>query len=183
MPGLDRGNSVFDVRHRLTFNYVWELPLFRGRTGFSKALLGGWQLNGIVLRQAGAPLGFGNIIFNGDIKNIPLPKDQRNVSQWFNVNAGFNRVASQQLDQNLRTFPLLFSGVRSDGRASWDFSAIKNFPIRESVGFQFRAEVYNAWNHPNFSGPNTSPTSSAFGQVTSTASEPRNWQFSLKLKF
>src|SRR5438552_4081602 len=54
MPGLDRGNSVFDVRHRLTFNYVWELPLFRSRTGFSKALLGGWQLNGIWSFQSGA---------------------------------------------------------------------------------------------------------------------------------
>src|SRR5438094_3362716 len=54
MPGLDRGNSVFDVRHRLTFNYVWELPLFRNRTGFSKALLGGWQLNGIWSFQSGA---------------------------------------------------------------------------------------------------------------------------------
>ena len=54
MPGLDRGNSVFDVRHRLTFNYVWELPLLRSRTGFSKALLGGWQLNGIWSFQGGA---------------------------------------------------------------------------------------------------------------------------------
>jgi hypothetical protein len=181
--------GAFDRPHRVTMSGIWDIPFGRGRAygaslpGAVQFLAGGWQLNGIVLRQAGAPLGFGNVIFNGDIKSIPLPKDQRSVSQWFNVNAGFNRVASQQLDQNLRTFPLLFSGIRSDGRASWDFSAIKNFAIRESVGLQFRAEVYNAWNHANFSGPNTSPTSSAFGQVTGTASEPRNWQFSLKLKF
>jgi len=53
-PGLDRGNSVFDVRHRLTFNYVWELPLFRNRTGFLKAAVSGWQLNGIWSFQSGA---------------------------------------------------------------------------------------------------------------------------------
>jgi outer membrane receptor protein involved in Fe transport len=53
-PGLDRGNSVFDVRHRLTFNYVWELPLFRKRTGFVRAVLGDWQLNGIWSFQSGA---------------------------------------------------------------------------------------------------------------------------------
>src|SRR5438034_11114680 len=53
-PGLDRGNSVFDVRHRLTLNYVWELPLFRKRTGFAKSALGGWQLNGIWSFQSGA---------------------------------------------------------------------------------------------------------------------------------
>ncbi|PYX69201.1 MAG: hypothetical protein DMG72_21355 [Acidobacteria bacterium] len=54
LPGLDRGNSVFDVRHRLTFNCVWELPLFRNRTGFLKAALSGWQLNGIWSFQSGA---------------------------------------------------------------------------------------------------------------------------------
>jgi hypothetical protein len=53
-PGLDRGNSVFDIRHRLTLNYVWELPFFRNRTGFAKLALGEWQLNGIWSFQSGA---------------------------------------------------------------------------------------------------------------------------------
>jgi hypothetical protein len=53
-PGLDRGNSVFDIRHRLTFNYVWELPFFRNRKGMSAATLGGWQWNGIWAFQSGA---------------------------------------------------------------------------------------------------------------------------------
>ncbi len=53
MPGLDRGNSVFDIRHRLVLNYVWDLP-FGHRTGFMNALLGGWQLNGIWAIQTGA---------------------------------------------------------------------------------------------------------------------------------
>ena len=88
------------------------------------------------------------------------------MNQWFNVNAGFNRNAAQQLQFNLRTFPLLFSGIRGDGRANWDFSAIKNFAIRESVDLQFRAECYNSFNHPNFSGPNTDPVSTAFGTIT-----------------
>jgi hypothetical protein len=61
-----------------------------------------------------------------------------------------------------RTFPLLLSGARGDGRASWDLSAIKNFPITEKVTAQFRAECYNAWNHANFSGPNTDAVSTAW---------------------
>ena len=105
------------------------------------------------------------------------------MNQWFNVNAGFNPNAAQQLQFNLRTFPLLFAGMRGDGRATWDFSAIKNFALHEKVALQFRAECYNSFNHPNFNAPNTDPTSSAFGTITNTASDPRNWQFSLKVKF
>ena len=53
LPGLDRGNSLFDIRHRLVFNYVWDLP-FGKHTGFANALLGGWQYNGIWAFQTGA---------------------------------------------------------------------------------------------------------------------------------
>jgi TonB dependent receptor len=52
-PGLDRGNSVFDIRQRLVFSYVWNLPLGE-HTGFLNALLGGWQYNGIWAFQTGA---------------------------------------------------------------------------------------------------------------------------------
>jgi len=54
LPGLDRGNSTFDVRHRLVGNFVWELPLARNAHGFYGALAGGWQLNGIMSYQTGS---------------------------------------------------------------------------------------------------------------------------------
>ncbi len=54
LPGIDRGNSIFDVRHRLVGNYVWELPFFRSQQGFMGHVLGGWSLNGIISRQTGA---------------------------------------------------------------------------------------------------------------------------------
>jgi hypothetical protein len=149
----------------------------------SSLVLGGWQLNGIVIRQAGPPLAFGNVLFVGDINDIALPQGQRSVDRWFNTAAGFNRVAAQQLQFNVRTFPLFLSGVRGDGRSSWDLSAIKNFRIQEKIAIQFRAECYNAWNHANFSTPVTDPVNTAFGQVTSTASDARSWQFSLSVKF
>ena len=53
-PGLDRGNAVFDIRHRLTFNYVWELPFFQKTHGALGTVLGGWQWNGIWSFQSGA---------------------------------------------------------------------------------------------------------------------------------
>jgi hypothetical protein len=54
LPGLDRGNSTFDIRHRLAFHYVWELPFFRKSRGWRGTLLGGWQWNGIWSFQTGA---------------------------------------------------------------------------------------------------------------------------------
>ena len=187
LPYRSIGN--FDRPHRLSMSGIWELPFGKGRRYGAKLpvpvqfLAGGWQLGGLVVRQAGPALGFGNSIFNGDLHNIPLSKGERDVDRWFNTEAGFNRDSSQQLSYNLRAFPLRFGGIRADGRANWDFSAIKNFPIHEAVTMQFRAECYNSWNHANFNAPNTSPTSSAFGRITSTASDARNFQFSLKLKF
>jgi hypothetical protein len=184
-----RSIGTFDRPQRLAMSGIWDIPFGKGKKYGTKLpravdfVAGGWQLNGLIIRQAGPPLGFGNAIFNGDLKAIPLDKDQRSVNQWFNVNAGFNRNAAQQLQFNLRAFPLLFAGIRGDGRASWDFSAIKSFAVHEAVAVQFRAECYNAFNHPNFSGPNTDPTSSAFGTITGTAADPRVWQFSLKVKF
>lgn len=179
----------FDRTHRLAMSGIWELPVGRGRRfgdGMPSALnavVGNWQLSGVATRQSGPPLGFGNRIFTGDLKNIVLPEDERTADRWFNTEAGFNRVAAQQLASNIRTFPLRFGGIRGDEQIRWDFSFTKSFPIRERFKAQFRAEVFNAWNQTNLGGPNTDPTSSAFGQITGTASEARSWQFALKLTF
>ena len=124
-----------------------------------------------------------NFIFLGDLKNIPLPKDQRNVNRWFNTEAGFNKNNAQQLGSNIRTFPSRFSGVRADGPNNWDLSIIKNTRIKESVSLQFRAEAINALNHPQFTAPNTTPTSTAFGTVTGEFAWPRVIQFGLKALF
>lgn len=180
--------SGLDRTHRVAMSGIWEIPFGRGRQFGTKLpgpvnfIAGGWQISTVIVRQAGPPLGFGNAIFNGDVNTLALPKGQRDVDRWFNTEAGFNRNPAQQLGANIRAFPLRFSGLRGDGRATWDFSAIKNFPIREALTLQVRADAYNAWNHANLNPPNTSPTSSAFGRITSAA-EGRNFQFSLWLKF
>ena len=182
--------STLDRPHRLAASGVWELPFGKGRyfgSSLPRAIdtvLGGWQLGVVMSRQSGAPLGFGNILFVGDIKNIPLPKGQMDVDRWFNTDAGFNRNTRDQLGSNLRTFPLRFSGVRGDDQRSWDFSIVKKFALHgERLKLQFRADVYNAWNQTNFANPNTAPTNSAFGRITATAGDARNWQLGLKLSF
>ncbi len=181
--------ASLDRPHRLAMSGIWEIPVGRGRRfgakmpGALNFIAGGWQLGGVVIRQAGGPLGFGNIIFTGDIKKIPLVKDQRGAGRWFNTEAGFNRNSNEQLANNLRGFPLRLSGLRSDGQASWDFSILKSFAIAEGAKAEFRAEAYNAWNHTNFNAPNLAPVNTAFGTITGTAGDARNWQLALKVTF
>jgi hypothetical protein len=188
-PKLEEVISSQDRTHRLAVTAMYELPFGRGKliAGPSNAivskLIGGWQVQGIYTAQSGAALGFGNAIFLGDLKNIPLPKDQRTVARWFNVDAGFERNNARQLGSNIRTFPSRFSGVRADGPNNWDISIIKNTRIRESTQIQFRAEAINALNHPQFTAPNTTTNSTAFGTVTGEFAWPRVIQFGLKALF
>jgi hypothetical protein len=186
---LEEVISSQDRTHRLAITTMYELPFGRGKrfagpsNAFVSKAIGGWQVQGIYTAQSGAPLGFGNAIFTGNLANIPLPKDQRTVDRWFNIDAGFNRNVSQQLASNIRTLSSRFSGVRADGTNNWDISFIKNTTIRESTQLQFRAEAINALNHPQFTAPNTTPTSTAFGTVTGEFAWPRVIQFGMKLLF
>ena len=165
------GISPNDRPSRLVVNGLWELPIGKGRMvsvpGWLERGISGIQLAGHIVRQSGAPIEWGNVIFNGNINDIALPKDQRSPDHWINVNAGFNKASAAQLANNLRSFPLRFAGIRGDGQATWNFSAIKNIVLRESVKFQLRADSFNALNHPNFNAVNASPTSTAFGTIAS----------------
>jgi hypothetical protein len=168
---------------------IWELPIGKGRAFASHIprgvdyVIGGWQLNAVISKQSGAPLNWGNVIFNGDIHNITLPADERSPDRWFNVNAGFNRVASQQLASNLRTFPLRFSGIRGDGQSLWNLSAIKYFPITETIRFELRGECFNSLNHPNLNDPNVTPTAAGFGQITAQDGFAREFQVAARIHF
>ncbi|MDX2268028.1 MAG: TonB-dependent receptor [Bryobacter sp.] len=187
-PFLEEVVSGLDRTHRLTASGIYELPFGKGRRWGKQwhpaldAVAGGWQLNGAWQHQSGGPLGFGNAIFNGDLDNVVLPADQRGVDGWFNRDAGFNRVASQQLAQNLRRFPTRFNGIRGPVQDRVDLSVIKNFVFLERFRLQFRAETFNALNFANLSNPNTTVTSAAFGTITGQ-DPPRSWQFALKLTY
>ncbi len=186
---LNRSISQLDRPHRLNVSAIYELPFGKGRmlaSNVPKALdliIGHWQLNTIVTYQSGEALGFGDTIFLGDIKNIALPSDQRSVSRWFNTSAGFVTDSKQQRANDIRTFPKLLAGVRGDGQSVWNVSLTKQFPITERARVEFRAECYDALNHPNFSNPNTTVTSPAFGTITSQAGLAREFQGALRLTF
>lgn len=188
-PTPERVISDQDRTHRVVVSGLWEVPLGKGRKFASSTnpvlnkIIEGWQAQAIYQYQGGAALGFGNAIFTGDLHSIPIPSGERTIYRWFNTAAGFERTSSKQLGSNLRTMSSRFSGVRGDGLNNWDISLVKNIGITERARLQFRAEFNNALNHAQFSNPNTTPTSSSFGRVTSTTQWPRTIQFALKMLF
>jgi hypothetical protein len=151
--------------------------------GILEAVAGGWQLGSIYKYQSGPPLEFGDAIFTGDLKDIPLPASEQKRERWFNTGAGFNKVLAEQRASNVRAFPLRFGGVRGAPQWRMDLSIKKNFQITERLISEFRAESINVTNSAIFGAPNTTPTNSAFGQVSSLQWLGRQWQFGLKLKF
>lgn len=180
--------SDVDIPHRATASAIWELPMGKGKLLFRDSgpvlsrIVGGWQLQGIFTYQAGRPMGnFGNVIFNGSYEN--LPSSNPTVQRFFNIDAGFNRVAAEQLVNNVRTFPLRFSNLRTDSTRNVDMSMIKGTRIREGMDLQLRFEALNVLNTVNFAQPDINPTSASFGQVIAANNYARRIQMGLRLVF
>jgi hypothetical protein len=173
-PEPTRFISDQDSPHRVVVNGIWELPFGTGRRFGTSAsplidrIVGGWQISGIYMYQSGVPIGFGNVIFTGTLDDIAMSSGDRTLDRWFNVDAGFNRVAAQQLASNVRTFPLRLDSVRTDPVNNVDLSLIKNTRIVGDKMLQLRFEALNAFNHPLFPGPNTNPTAAAFGSISAS---------------
>jgi hypothetical protein len=142
--------------------------------------IGGWQLSAIYTRQSGAPTGFGNIAFVGDINDVKLDNPTR--ERWFNTQAGF---LQDQLQNNVRYFPLRFGFLRNDGVNNWDASLIKNTRINERYNFQFKAEFLNTLNRAQLPGPNTDPRNALFGEIRANnqSNYPRRIQLTAKFIF
>jgi hypothetical protein len=162
--------SPQDFPHHLTFSGIWELPL-KWKSAWLRQVAGGWSIQGIYLFQSGNAFAFGNIIFNGSLAGIPLPRSERTVERWFNTNAGFERDPANQLAANLRTFPSRLTGVRGPGWNNWDLAVFKSFRLTERLTFQLRAEAQDAFNHPVFNNPNAMPVNAVFGRITSTPTD------------
>lgn len=181
----ERGRSNFDVRHRLTASYSYDLPLGKGR------LRGGWQTFGILTFQSGRPftvallpemdnsntgrsiLGFGA----NDRPNLAgNPRLSRHgPEQWFNTAAFVMppRGTFGNAGRNILGGPSYHTV---------NVSLLKNTPLSESLTLQFRAEAFNLLNRVNFDLPDIFLGSPTFGRILS-AQSPRQIQFGLKLVF
>jgi hypothetical protein len=187
----ERALSDFDARHRFVFSGVYLLP-FRGEGGLMKRLVEGWSIAPIFSTQSGNP--FSPLIPVVDTRGSLLAFNRPNLvpgqplyvadpspAQWLNKDA-FSQQATGfgNAGRNILTAPGMFN---------LDFSLAKNTAITERVGLQFRAEVFNILNHPNFAQPVHQITSAQFGQITLTravrgdVSSSRQIQLGMKLIF
>ncbi|HEY3131264.1 MAG TPA: TonB-dependent receptor [Acidobacteriota bacterium] len=189
---LDRGLTPDDVRQRLSISYTWELPVGRGRavlgdaSGPVNALLGGWQVNSIMAFQTG----FHVTVTGGAFTNMgwatrPDQIGNPNRDFTFSVDQAFNTKAFARPAQfQFGTAPR--GSIETPGIKNVDLSIFKNTRVKERLNVQFRFEMFNAANHPNFSCfeclPSRNFDSSAFGRIFA-ASDPRLIQFALKLLY
>jgi hypothetical protein len=190
----ERGLSAFDLRHRFILSYVYELPSFGNGKGAASYVLGGWRLSGIVTLQSGLPFSVGDTsdpsldgIPQNDrpdvIRNPNLPSGQRTPERWFDTSAFVRFTPSAS-----RTpFPNFGNAGRNiaftDGIHNFDLGLAKEFKIQEDKRLEFRWEVFNLFNHPNFGVPVTDLNSPTFGRVLNTLTPERQMQFALKFLF
>ncbi len=187
----EKGLSDFDHRHRFVSNFLYDLPFLKGRQGWIHSAFGDWQVGGIWTLQSGAPF---TVNLSTDVANNgePLSAPSQRPNLTCNPNSG-PKTPAQWFNTSCFTTPAAFTYgnagrdiVTGPGLDDFDATLQKQFPIRESMQLQFRLDVFDFFNHPNFNAPvgagRTFSTSSSFGQITS-ANDPRDLQFSLRLAF
>jgi carboxypeptidase family protein/TonB-dependent receptor-like protein len=194
-PKLERSLSQFDISQILQFSYVYELPIGHGKRlagGVSpvlNAFIGGWKTAGTWRFDTGQPI----ILTLSGGTHIPTYGNQRpdltaplrrasglNLDQYF-ANPD---VAVVPADYTIGNAPKVLPNVRMPGTRTGALSLFKEFsltPLREGARLEFRAEAFNALNHPQFASPNAAVNTGDFGKITQQANKPREVQLALKL--
>jgi hypothetical protein len=194
-PDGSYGRGYNDARHRLVLSYIWDLPFGKGKRylnqgGVVDAVLGGWQFSGITSWQSGYPF---TVRTSGDYSNtgslVPVPDrvctgdGPRTVDAWFDVSCFPVDALQAALTAGTPRFGNSGRNILdAPGYYNWDLNMAKRFALGERWQLEFRGEMYNAFNHPNFGNPITRVESSLAGRILS-AKAPRDIQFGLKLSF
>jgi hypothetical protein len=177
----------------------------RDGEGVKGALFGGWRVNGIVSLTSGLPV---TVLQGGDGISLgqstgeqsgPRPHiaagqsvervmDGRTINHWFNTDA-FTRSKCELCSSSGTYIGPKGYGTAGVGlfdapaQKTWDFGLFKDFKITEDQNLQFRWEVFNFLNTPQFNAPNNVFGISNFGQISSTVIDNREMQFGLKYSF
>jgi hypothetical protein len=199
------GLSNFDRRHVLSVYYIYDLPFWKEQNGAIKNALGGWQISGATFFRSGTPF---SVVRTNDVAGV----GDGNFGQPYNLvgdpTAGANGQfsAGAGSDQNLWFNPAAFTApspgtfgnaprntLRNPGEQQWDIALFKNFRVTNTQKLQFRAEIFNFINHPNWNniaGSTTTsgwttvdPSNANFGRVTSKTDARRDIQLSLRYLF
>jgi hypothetical protein len=197
-----------DIPHRFVISGILELPFGRDRRWASNVnpvldtIIGGWSLQAIGQLQSGRPIDFEdrNIFYSGDPTSLKADYSGDTNDPVFDISGfyfqdaavqtnGVVDAAKQRADQrirlgsNIRYFPSRLWNLRGMPLHLWDISLVKRVQFTDRVRAQFHVEFLNAFNEAVYNNPNTDPTSSNFGKVTSQNNLPRDIQLAVKLVF
>jgi outer membrane receptor protein involved in Fe transport len=174
-----------DQRHRVVASFVWELP--SPQAGTAKAVLGGWQFNGIVTLSSGTPFSISSgrdtaLNFNtarASVVGDPnLPEDRPRaelIQRYFNADA-FVIPVNGTLGNTPRNFLI------GPGSKNMDLSLFRTFRVRQRLGVQLRIEAFNAFNFVNLGNPRSNIGAANPGRID-TAGDPRIMQFGIRMTF
>jgi hypothetical protein len=177
------------------------LPGLNGANRIVRGVAGGWQLSGVYIYQSGSNFAIGTTtdyagvgstgITQYWVQNSPIQVTDQ-YSQGSNASTDSNYYFQPKTSSGAAVWSPPANGTFNTqkvrdiyyGPGSWNFNSalFKNFRVHEKIGFQLRWEQYDTLNHPNWSGPNTSPTSSAFGKITGKSGN-RDQQLALRFSF
>jgi len=224
IANANRGPSDFDIRHAFSAGVTYDIPAPKTNV-FARAVLGGWSLQNVIQARSAPPVDvFESLFFelsNGAFTNVRpdvvqgpalyLFGPQYPGGKAFNPAAFANPPTTPSGCNPAVDFPcdparqgnLGRNALRGFGAAQWDVAVHRDFPIRESLKLQFRAEMFNVLNHPNFGQPLGDISDPSFGLSTQMLGQslnsnnlgagalsplyqiggPRSIQFALKLQF
>ncbi len=193
----ERGNSDFDIRHRAVINFIYEPNIGRGRghfnEGFAGRILEGWSLTGIIDAQTGHPFDIFGLTDSNHTGQLARVSQQGGTMQPPGTDKTFTgpnaaSIYTTPFDVQPNTGKNEFYGP---GMYNIDLATLKDTALTEKLKLQFRLEVFNLFNHAQFSQPNNIyfPGEATFGQSLSTITQPdettsaRQMQVALKLIF
>jgi hypothetical protein len=190
--GREWGDADYDVRHVLEFDYTYQLP---GAPKFPNWLGKGWQINGLTVMRSGTPV---DVVCSCDPLSIGLLTSRADVvpgvsQRPSNYSLPFNQINYAAFSSPVGTGALGNVGrntLKGPAVYNWDFSLFKNFRVKEHQTLEFRAEIFNIFNTPQFAAPSADISSPAtFGQSLSTIGSAggfgsnRQIQFALRYAF
>jgi hypothetical protein len=154
------------------------------------AILGGWKTNGIWRFSTGQPLGVSLAssqplpTYGAQRPNLTGTLARNTGSDWRDMYFANPEVVEQPAPYAIGNAPRTIGTIRTPGINTASLSILKDFylgKVREGMRLEYRAEFFNAFNHPIFCGPNTTLGGGQFGEVTSQCNAPREVQMALKL--
>ena len=199
-PGARYGNTDYSRPHRFVFSYVYQLPGHENQVGLVGHLLGGWQTAGVLTIQAGQWM---SILDTNPTNVFGISEDRADVVPGcgrFSTPGSIQNRLNNYFNTPCFATPAIIGAdgigtafgnsgvgiVRGPDQNNFDLAIIKRTKIgwpSESLNLEFRAEMFNAFNTPQFSNPDNSLSSPTFGHILSTSVNSRIVQFALKLNF